>query len=143
MPGYYYEIEQKDSTAAPQAAPIRPFRLLDPKMLPQPVRAVFHLHWEPVLQIMSQSPTGLHIPKNPTNVTASQFSELYDKAFAYLKANRLGYVFNKGPKVKPMEDINMLVKARPAIWDHKEGKSSWQGQSSSSNMLQPTKNPTR
>ena len=98
MPGY--EIEQKDSKA-PQAAPIRPFRLLDPKMLPQPVRTVFHLHWEPVLQIMSQSPTGLHIPENPNDITASQFSELYDKAFAYLKANRLSYVFNKGPKVQP------------------------------------------
>lgn len=96
MPGY--EIETKDSVS--KAAPIRPFRLLDPKMLPKSVRAVFHLHWEPILQMMCQTP-GLDIPRNPSTITATQFLELYSMAFEYLKTKRVSYVFDKGPKVKP------------------------------------------
>ncbi|KAI2498280.1 hypothetical protein MHU86_16207 [Fragilaria crotonensis] len=96
MPGY--EIETKDSVS--KAAPIRPFRLLDPKMLPKSVRAVFHLHWEPILQMMCQTP-GLDIPRNPSTITATQFLELYSVAFEYLKTKRVSYVFDKGPKVKP------------------------------------------
>jgi hypothetical protein len=99
MPGYQ-TVEQ--ATTLAKAAPIRPFRLLKTKFLPTAVRAVYQLHWRPIMELFFGAP-DITIPEgDPSTIATEEFDNIFEKGLKYLKEKRLSYVF-KNRRKKPME----------------------------------------
>jgi len=76
-----------------QAAPIRPFRKLNPAFLPAKVKQTFTLHWKPIFELLEKAP-DLTIVENPEDLDAAVIDESFAKAKEYLKT-RVQYVFQK------------------------------------------------
>lgn len=90
MPGY--EVPGA-SDGTRRKAPIRPYRLLDKKMLPPLLKKQFGLHWEPIFSMMELTP-NLGIPQNPNDISSEFISSSCELARDFLKT-RIRYVFNK------------------------------------------------
>ncbi len=76
-----------------QAAPVRPFRKLNPKLLPKHLKSTYQLHWKPIFEMMERT-NDLFIMQNPEQITAQFLEDSFAKAKEYLKT-RVQYVFNK------------------------------------------------
>lgn len=96
MPGH----ETTDDLGNSQSTPVRPFRLLEPVMLPAKLKTKYSLHWRPIFQLMEQAP-GL-ILREPAEINAEYLQESFQAANNHLKT-RVGYVFQNR-------------KAKPATW---------------------------
>jgi len=86
----------------PQAAPVRPFRKLNPSFLPAKVKTAFTLHWKPIFEFMEKAP-DLAIVDNPGELDAAFIDDSFAKAKEYLKT-RVEYVFQK-------------ERAHPDLWE--------------------------
>jgi hypothetical protein len=89
LPGYTV----KASDGSTQAAPIRPFRSLDPKLLPGKLKIIYTVNWRPIFKMMEEAP-DLNIPSDPAAITAAMIQETLKKAKAHVKT-RASYVFHK------------------------------------------------
>ena len=72
-----------------QLAPVRPFRILNNKMLPKEVRKNYSLSWEPIFWMMEQA-DSMNLDDNPI--------ESFKIGYDYLRT-QIGYVF-RGKRVK-------------------------------------------
>jgi len=73
------------------AAPIRPFRKLNPSFLPMKAKKTFILHWKPIFEMLEKAP-DLLIVDNPGDIDATYIDNSFAKAKDYLKT-RVEYVF--------------------------------------------------
>jgi hypothetical protein len=80
LPGH----AMKASDGSTQAAPIRPFRSLNPKLLPNKLRTQHVVNWRPIFKLMEEAP-NLNIPEDPSAVNAAVIRETLQKAKAHLK----------------------------------------------------------
>jgi len=76
-----------------QAAPVRPFRKLNPAHLPEKVKKTFILHWKPIFELLEKAPS-LSVVDNPTDIDATYIDKSFAKAKDYFKT-RVDYVFQK------------------------------------------------
>jgi len=92
-----YQVEE-DGRA--KNAPIRPFRKLEPKFLPNnKTKTVYLLHWRPIFELLEKTP-DLTIIEDPTSIDADYLQDSFEKAKRYLQT-RVEYVFLK-PRAKPL-----------------------------------------
>ncbi len=91
-----YQVEEDGRT---KTAPIRPFRKLDPKFLPQKAKTVYLLHWRPIFEFVEAAP-DLTILEDPTSIDADYLQDSFLKVKMYLQT-RVEYVFQK-PRAKPL-----------------------------------------
>lgn len=98
MPGY--QTADPTRTRDARAAPIRPFRLLQPKLLPLKVKQLYQLHWRPIMELFFAAP-GITIPEC-TTISADELDNVFEVGFDYLKSQRMTYVF-KNRRKKPLE----------------------------------------
>jgi hypothetical protein len=85
QPGH--KVKSQDGTV--KDAPIRAFRLLDPKMLPKEARQTFKLKWLPIFKMMEAAP-GLNLDE--AQDSAEHYDETYQTAMEHLKS-QVQYVF--------------------------------------------------
>jgi hypothetical protein len=83
--------ETLDQNGITRAAPIRPFRRLDPKLLPVKAKRDFQLHWKKIFEMMEEAP-DLQFPPN-SQVTNEFVESSYETAAEYLKT-RVSFTFN-------------------------------------------------
>jgi hypothetical protein len=70
---------------AGEATPIRPFRLLQPKMLEPQLANKLKLEWRPILRMMECTP-GLVIPSDASQITAEIVSNSYKRGLEHIKS---------------------------------------------------------
>ena len=87
QPGYH----TKNKNGLTQLAPIRPYRLLDCKLLPPKLASAFRLKFLPIYTLMSGAP-GLEFKTNTEALDASYINESYKMAKEHLKT-RVSYIF--------------------------------------------------
>ena len=75
--------EQVSGVGIKRLAPVRPFRLLNKKLLPKEVRTKFRLSWEPIFQMM-ESAEGMNVHEDPI--------KSFQVGYEHLKS-RVEYVF--------------------------------------------------
>ena len=75
--------EQVSGVGIKRLAPVRPFRLLNKKLLPKEVRIKFRLNWEPIFQMM-ESAEGMNVHEDPI--------KSFQVGYEHLKS-RVEYVF--------------------------------------------------
>jgi len=90
-----YEVEEGGRT---KTAPVRPFRKLDPKFIPDKAKTIYLLHWRPIFELLEKTP-NLGILEDPASINADYLQDSFEAAKEYLKT-RVEYVFNK-PRAKP------------------------------------------
>jgi hypothetical protein len=96
-------------------APVRPFRILKPTMLPPDVRAKFQLHWKPIFSLMEGAPDLEILPGNSTESIALSFSV----GKQHLKAT-VSYAFESERATPDQWEISTWSKkvARSSILKH-------------------------
>jgi hypothetical protein len=95
LPGY--TIRAPDGST--QAAPVRPFRSLHPKLLPGKLKTQYTVNWLPIFKMMEAAP-DLNIPNDQSTINAAVIQETLEKAKAHVKT-RVSYLFNKTRKANP------------------------------------------
>jgi hypothetical protein len=77
---------------------IRPFRLLKKESLPPHIRSQFLLHWKPIFNLMESAPDMDKESIRANSPTAGAIRESLQKGQAYLRTDRLSYVFDNPRK---------------------------------------------
>ena len=85
-----YRIKNKNDKV--QLAPIRPYRLLDCKLLPPKLASVFRLKFLPIYTLMSETPE-LEFKSNTEVLDANYYNESYKMAKQHLQT-RVSYIFD-------------------------------------------------
>ena len=95
-------------------APVRPFRILKPTMLPLDVRKKFQLHWRPIFSLMGNAPD-----LGPVTNTDDSISLSFSVGKEYLKA-RVSYAFESDRATPDQWEISTWSKkvARSSILKH-------------------------
>ena len=77
---------------------IHPFRLFKKESLPPHIRSQFLLHWKPIFGLMECNPALNKESIGSPNPTAEAITESLEKCQAYLRTDRLSYVFDNPKK---------------------------------------------
>jgi hypothetical protein len=93
---------------------IHPFRLIKKESLPLNIWTQFLLHWKPIFERMESAPEmdNESIKNSPT---AGAITESLQKGQAYLRTERLSYVFDNPKKHQDTWGAVHLVKTLPTF----------------------------
>ena len=91
-------------------APIPPFRMFDPLLLPKNLRCKFKSEWRPILQKMSQA-NGLPDLSNGL-ISDEMIEATYVIATSHLRENVCSFIFNQPNKYKRIEEWSVSTWSR-------------------------------
>ena len=97
------------------SAPIRPFRLLDPGMLPKTERRKYNQEWAPIMKLMEEVLNASHATDDEDWLTTTDLvearQEFYDETTRLMRTHGLEYIY-----ASKSDDIRSKIEKNPEDW---------------------------